>query len=794
MYCFGSGRSKESSSSGSRGSRSDTSTRGRSPRRSRSPSPRGRRSPSSSRSSRRSPSPRRTSRVCSPSGGSRTRRGSEQRDGSLSRTRSPKWHLHSSQRYPQFLGSYSPSRHSESSVEQSLWTEFSSDCYDIATQERRRLSDSLGLPIDSLSDVDRPEEASAVPKKLILKKQVDDPSMQNLEDFLSQKDSQELTSESADLHNDFLLPHERASQDGSGFLHILDRMVDSTNAQEKRTCNFLDVEDEEKFLYGDGQDNADFKYPTEKLMDSWKESLSLNARSPSPIHFIKPDTLDGSRIAFEKIRDLLKTIGLDIGVVEIGKGAARTEERLHGKKTLHSLDGNSVVSHKPKSIEKDCIQSNSHSPESNQKNSLSPCDYFQPSNDVSSLTISEQANSRTLRHSNSAGTSEQSFFPVSVIPSASPPLPNLPLPNPLISHYPVSHFSAYTAAQLLPNHPPPTVAPPIYNAYGQYMAYSASAWPMYTPPFHQSNPALPDVHGLVSVSMPPKPTRSNLRVIETVSTVKQNPEIKKYKSVLVEIPITPTNSKLLSQSNGGTPERVSDEKYLASEMPKVMDGREKPKAKKETQNNKLQYLKTELCRLSRQRVSAGQYKSVWICGHSIVSWASLYAAVSGWGIHLGLDEAIFIKWIGVEGMLWNSLVPTVLHHATKSGPPDALVIQLGENDLGTRSGLDLSRSIMDDLGSLLGRYPGMQLFWSDLLERRTWHGAVCPNKVDLARRKVARSVARFVEASGGFVIYHPDITFKLEALFQPDGVHLSSWGQDIWLHGIRYGLWGWLQL
>ncbi|XP_054833091.1 zinc finger protein 318-like [Eublepharis macularius] len=807
-----SGRSKESSSSGSRSSRSGVSTRGRSPRRS--PSPRGRRrlSPSSSRSSRRSPSPRRTSRVRSPSGGSQTRRGSEQRDGSLSRRISLG-------RHSRFACRHSPSRHSESSEEQSLQTAASNERYSIDLLERRRLSDRLGSPVDSQSDVDRddftdypvfsrclsyhqslerysspersppssfnrrynkdyhskdvslyqldfdmsydhlqdisretdrdiklhrkhlhspekrgrdpkrhpcdredrqldvsmdpqgflpgkqnyykrnlsrspspacsdedfkevensetkrstcqdmsssgsvihgltnsmqspepqflhrPEKAPALPKKSVLKNRVDEPSLQvnnflkfsnkntiaksankeyqasvdnwrifsgvqqntfhseqNFKSFLRQKDYQESMSESADLHDDFLLPHERAIQDGSGFLRILDRMVDSSNIQEQRRCSFLDVENEEKFLYDDDEDDANIKYPsTENLtMDSWKESLSLNPRSLSPIKSIEPNTSDGSRIEYEKISDLLKAIGLDIGVSEIGKGAARTEERLHGKKTLRSLDGLSVISHKPDSNEKDCIRSISHSPESSQKNSLSPCGSFQPSNDTSSVSISEHTKSKTLGNNNSGGSSEQSFPPVSATVSAPPSLPILPLPTPLISQYPVSHFSAFTTAQLLPNHPPPTMAPPIYNAYGHYMAYSASAWPMYTPPLRQSNPALSGVNGLVSVTMPPKPIRSNLRIIETVSTVKKNPEKKINKSVLLKIPITP-NSRLRSQSSvGGTTERIS-ERNPASEMPKVTE-EDKLVSKKEAWQKKLQFLKTELDRRSKQQL------------------------------------------------------------------------------------------------------------------------------------------------------------------------------------------------
>ncbi|XP_060100367.1 zinc finger protein 318 [Heteronotia binoei] len=850
-----SSRSKESSSSGSRSSRSGTSTsgstRGRSPRRSRSPSPRGRRhrSPSSSRSSRRSPSPRR-SRVRSPSGGSRSRRGSEQRDGSLSRRRSPG-------RQSRSPGQHSPSRHSESSVEQSLRITVGNDHYGIDTPEQRRLSDRLGSPVDSLSDVERddlaegpifsrglshpqsleqysshedsppspysmrhdedyrsrevflhqseysmnydhlqdisrepdrdgellrkslyqseergreskrlrydredrllavnvehqsflpgtrnyrkrslsrspspvyedfrelesarrkreeeelsrnssqdlpgsgyvipgltnpvqsseprylyrPDEAPAMPKKSILKKRVDDssvqpevfssrsgsvkelplhshppplpqrsnttpfsaevenflkrfnknavaesankdsqasvhdwrpfsglqqtafPSEQNFGSFLRQKDYQESAAGSADRQSDFLLPHERASQDGSGFSRILGMMADSTSAQEKRRRSFPDIEDEEKFLYGDDEDDSKINSPsTENLTLSGKEPVSQKpSSSSSPTQSVKPDTSEESRPEYEKIHDLLKTIGLDIGVAEIGKLAARTQERLHGKKTSRSPDCRSAVSHKPDSREMRRSRSNTRSPESNQKCSLSPSGSFSSSKEQSSVSELEHSKCKTQGHNNSSGTPERSVPPVSLIPSA-PPLPNLPpTPNPM-SQYSVSRFSPFTQ-----NYPTPTMAPPGYDAYGHYMAYAASGWPMYAPS-QQSDPAISDVHGLVSLTVPPNPTRPNLRVIETVSTGKGTPEIKRDESVLVQIPTTPTYSRLLphlSQSSlRGPIERMSDEKNRASQKQKVIEEREKLKVEQEARQKKLHYLRTELDRLSKQQ-------------------------------------------------------------------------------------------------------------------------------------------------------------------------------------------------
>ncbi|XP_053160016.1 zinc finger protein 318 isoform X2 [Hemicordylus capensis] len=452
------------------------------------------------------------------------------------------------------------------------------------------------------------------------------PGEQNFESFLKQKECNESTSEPVDRHSDFLLPHERASQDGSGFSRILGMMADSTSTQEKRRRSFPDIEDEEKFLYGDDEDDSLSTQnisspPSQKInspsiqkltMTSVKEPLSQKVSSPSsPTPSVKPDTSEEFRPEYEKIHDLLKTIGLDIGVAEIGKLAARTQERLHGKKRSRSPDRHSVVSRKTDSRELRRSRSDTRSPESSQKRSLSPSGSYPSSKDTSSVSKSERIKSKTVGQDNSADTPERSVPSVSLIPSAPPSLPNLPPTS--VSQYSVSRFSPFTTTQLPQNYPTPTMPPSGYDAYRHYIAYAASGWPMYAPP-QQAEPALSDVQGLVTLTMPPNSKRPNLRVIETVSTEKipvvdsfhrQAPESKKEDSVHMQIPTITAYSRLPPQhpqpSFKSSTERISDEKNRASQKQKVIEEREKLKAEQEARQKKLQYLKTELDRLSKQQ-------------------------------------------------------------------------------------------------------------------------------------------------------------------------------------------------
>ncbi|KAG5831615.1 hypothetical protein ANANG_G00305580 [Anguilla anguilla] len=59
---------------------------------------------------------------------------------------------------------------------------------------------------------------------------------------------------------EFLLPHERVRQDSSGFSRILGMMGNAPDLQEKRK-SFTDIEDEEKFLYGDEEEGDREKVP-----------------------------------------------------------------------------------------------------------------------------------------------------------------------------------------------------------------------------------------------------------------------------------------------------------------------------------------------------------------------------------------------------------------------------------------------------------------------------------------------------------------------------------------------------
>ncbi|XP_025936987.1 zinc finger protein 318 isoform X1 [Apteryx rowi] len=426
--------------------------------------------------------------------------------------------------------------------------------------------------------------------------------------FLSHKEKVEPKSEPTDRHTDFLLPHERASQDGSGFSRILGMMADSVSAQEKRRRSFPDIEDEEKFLYGDeDEDTKTESLPVQKTPVSCGNEIISQKVSPPPsaAPAAKLDALEEPNAEYAKIHDLLKTIGLDIGVAEIGKLAVRTQERLHGKKLAsRSPDHRSSDPRRLDSWDLRRSRSDTRSPESGQQRSASPPVSFQQSKDASSLQKTEYNKSKPVGQEIPPCAPEQPLPSVSLIPSVPPAPATLPPTPTSVSQYQIPNYSQFTATQMPPNYPPPTMAPPGYDAYGHYMAYAAPGWPMY-PPTQQPNPTLPEAHGLLTMAMSANPTRPNLRVIETVSMGKDVPDLKRDGSVLVHVPTTPAHSKvplrLSSHPLKNTTEKMSDEKNRAAQKQKVIEEREKLKNEREARQKKLYYLKTELDRLRKQQ-------------------------------------------------------------------------------------------------------------------------------------------------------------------------------------------------
>lgn len=285
-----------------------------------------------------------------------------------------------------------------------------------------------------------------------------------------------------------------------------------------------DIDDEEKFLYGDSEEPkpppvpepvrhhsldlyADVTeealygdYPPQKAATPLAYSHSLGAAThplgPPNQNIVAqvshpsypPGTEpleDSERQAleeYEKIQDLLKTIGLDLGVAEISKMAARTKERLHGNKPP------------PKTP----TRRRRFSSDSSDGSRCSP-GHRRRSHSSSSSSSEGRGRGGRGGRGGSWSSDEDDDCRRSSVPPKPPPtrdvkeakaeLSDAAPPPPPLANDPL--VLPPPPGVPIPTYPPPQVhsimtpnfPPPGYNQYGNYMPYMPQQWPpMYAPP------------------------------------------------------------------------------------------------------------------------------------------------------------------------------------------------------------------------------------------------------------------------------------------------------------------------
>lgn len=158
---------------------------------------------------------------------------------------------------------------------------------------------------------------------------------------LCHKEKLDQNAQVPDEHTDFLLPHERAIQDGSGFSRILSMLTDSTNIEGRNWFSFFDIEDEEKFLYGDEEKVLNSECPPKSPGGSESEVMRRKASCCIPLAPAVRKSIETSPERV-KIHELVRTVGLDIVMSEVSKLASSSQDVLS---TVRSTENLSVQSH-----------------------------------------------------------------------------------------------------------------------------------------------------------------------------------------------------------------------------------------------------------------------------------------------------------------------------------------------------------------------------------------------------------------------------------------------------------------
>lgn len=150
---------------------------------------------------------------------------------------------------------------------------------------------------------------------------------------------------SAELCYGALLPHERAGGDRSSVSNILS--WNTPNQLPESKPSFQSVEDEEKFLYGEQEERSKPQAVTVPLAQTRsarspvhhlsKEQQTHNLQEPKAHGMpasVQPAGLDTMKVTpeeCERVKNLLRTIGLNPGMTDICKMAARLKEKNEGQ-------------------------------------------------------------------------------------------------------------------------------------------------------------------------------------------------------------------------------------------------------------------------------------------------------------------------------------------------------------------------------------------------------------------------------------------------------------------------------
>lgn len=185
---------------------------------------------------------------------------------------------------------------------------------------------------------------------------------------------------------------------------------------------------------------------------------------------------------------------------------------------------------------------------------------------------------------------------------------------------------------------------------------------------------------------------------------------------------------------------------------------------------------------------AQQNIGVWIVGSSIVRNAFLAARQRPGGINLNLHKmGVNILWQGRGGLKLDNLKHHIRLLMTLDALPSYIVVHVGGNDLGdTRFGFLVYR-VKRFLSWLSLKLPNTMLIWSQILPRTHWRFSSNVKAMERLRKRLNSTIGAYMKKHGGAYIRYPDIKNSSRFLL-PDGVHLSSLGNEIFLNNLQCGL------
>ncbi|XP_035477470.2 uncharacterized protein LOC118292840 [Scophthalmus maximus] len=173
---------------------------------------------------------------------------------------------------------------------------------------------------------------------------------------------------------------------------------------------------------------------------------------------------------------------------------------------------------------------------------------------------------------------------------------------------------------------------------------------------------------------------------------------------------------------------------------------------------------------------------VWIVGDSYVRRGERRARET----NLGMSARV--QWFGKGAQCWNDLLPHFRQCLEGRTAPEVLVIHCGGNDLGHFKSVLLLKAMKRDQHDLHQQFPEMKILLSSSIRGSVGGRHRLPAKMDKARKFIDSVMATFILSVNGRTLHHPQIVFDHPQLFLRDKVHLTPWGNDLFLHVIAQGL------
>jgi len=172
-------------------------------------------------------------------------------------------------------------------------------------------------------------------------------------------------------------------------------------------------------------------------------------------------------------------------------------------------------------------------------------------------------------------------------------------------------------------------------------------------------------------------------------------------------------------------------------------------------------------------------------GDSLVKRAGVYAATAKQD-QLG-QTRYNIVWSGSSGMRWCNLLHTLQFLMLSHGHPKAIILHLGGNDIHSIVQKELMQAMHDDLDYIFSVFTESVFVWCDILPRLAWrnNNHSSPKTLNIKRKRINRAARKIFMSCRSGLIISPPIQWHMPELFLEDGVHLSEFGNLIYLQTLR---------